>query len=44
MMKDKSKKAKRTLEQKAKTMTILAKKFAESETGRSLARFMQYSQ
>jgi len=43
MMKNKNKKVKRTPEQKAKEMMALTKKFLESESGRSMARFMQYT-
>ena len=42
-MKDKTKKAKRTPEQKAKAMASLVKKFAESDSGRSMVKFMQYA-
>ena len=43
MMKDKTKKKKRTPKQKAKAMNTLVKKFSESEAGQSMARFMQYA-
>lgn len=44
MMRETTKKVKRTPEQKAKAMKTLMKKFAESEAGQSMARFMQYAQ
>lgn len=44
MMKDKTKKIKRTPEQKAKAMASLVKKFSESESGRSMVKFMKMTQ
>ena len=44
MMKQKTKKTKRTPEQKAKTMALLAKIFIESGSGKSMAKFMQMIQ
>ncbi len=43
MMKNKTKKVKRTPEQKAKAMKSLVKIFNESESGSSLTKFMQYA-
>jgi len=43
IMKDRTKKVKRTPEQKAKAMKTLVKKFSESEAGQSMTRFMQYT-
>jgi len=42
MMKTKKKKEKPTPEQKAKAMAKLVKKFSQSDSGRSMARWMQY--
>jgi len=41
MMKQKTKKVKRTPEQKAKARALLAKKFSESESGKSMIRLAQ---
>jgi len=41
MMKDKTKKVKQTPKEKVKTIALLAKKFSESKSGRSLAKFMK---
>jgi hypothetical protein len=41
MMKKTTKKVRQTPEQKTKAMQSLVKKFSESESGRSITRFMQ---